>query len=65
MIINDYHIHSSFSGDCIEDLDRICERAKELGIKEIAITDHMDLDVIGTTNSNDFILNLDVYVPTI
>lgn len=25
----------------------------------------MDLDVIGTTNSNDFMLNLDEYVPTI
>ncbi|MGL5208243.1 histidinol-phosphatase HisJ family protein [Cetobacterium sp.] len=65
MIISDYHIHSSFSGDSVEDLDRICRKAKELGIKEIAITDHMDLDVIGTTNSNDFMLNLDEYVPTI
>ncbi|MGL4786519.1 MAG: PHP domain-containing protein, partial [Cetobacterium sp.] len=65
MIISDYHIHSSFSGDSVEDLDRICRKAKELGIKEIAITDHMDLDGIGTTNSNDFMLNLDEYVPTI
>lgn len=65
MIISDYHIHSSFSGDSVEDLDRICKKAKELGIKEIAITDHMDLDVEGTSNSSDFVLNLDEYVPTI
>lgn len=65
MIVSDYHIHSSFSGDCVEDLERICKRAKEIGIKEIAITDHMDLDVNGTSNSDDFKLNLDEYVPTI
>lgn len=65
MIVSDYHIHSSFSGDCVEDLERICKRVKEIGIKEIAITDHMDLDVNGTSNSDDFKLNLDEYVPTI
>ena len=65
MNINEYQIYSSLEGECIEDWDRIWERAKELGIKEIAINDHMDLDVIVTSNSNDFILNLDEYVPTI
>jgi histidinol-phosphatase (PHP family) len=65
LIISDYHIHSNFSGDSVEDLNKICNKAIELGIKEIAITDHMDLDVKGTLNSVDFTLNLDEYVPRI
>ncbi|MGL5961265.1 MAG: histidinol-phosphatase HisJ family protein [Cetobacterium sp.] len=65
MIISDYHIHSSFSGDCVEELDRICKKAIDLGIEEIAITDHMDLDIEESSNSIDFLLNLDEYVPTI
>ncbi|MGL5202484.1 histidinol-phosphatase HisJ family protein [Cetobacterium sp.] len=65
MIISDYHIHSSFSGDSVEDLNRICKKAIELGIKEIAITDHMDLDVKVVEDDLNFYLNLDEYVPTI
>ena len=45
---------SSFSGDSVEDLDRICRKAKELGIKEIAITDHMDLDVVHLHMNNQW-----------
>ncbi|MGL4868532.1 MAG: histidinol-phosphatase HisJ family protein, partial [Cetobacterium sp.] len=65
MIISDYHIHSSFSGDCVEEIDTICKKAIDLGIKEIAITDHMDLDIEKILNSPNFLLNLDEYVPTI
>ncbi|MGL5000505.1 MAG: histidinol-phosphatase HisJ family protein [Cetobacterium sp.] len=65
MIISDYHIHSNFSGDSIENLDKICKRAIELGLKEIAITDHMDLDVKENSNNTNFTLNLDEYIPTI
>lgn len=42
MILADYHIHSKFSGDSREDLDAIVKRAIDLGLKEIALTDHHD-----------------------
>nr|WP_307774732.1 histidinol-phosphatase HisJ family protein [uncultured Cetobacterium sp.] len=63
MIISDYHIHTNFSGDSNEKLENIIEKAKELGIKEIAITDHMDLD----TGDGDprFILDVDRYIKTL
>lgn len=43
MYLVDYHMHSkySFDGEC--QLRDICNKAIERGMKEIAITDHMDL----------------------
>lgn len=38
----DYHLHSHFSGDSMEDIEAYIERAQELGIQSIAITDHLD-----------------------
>lgn len=43
MYFIDYHLHSKYSFDGQEELDTICDRALRKGIKEIAITDHMDL----------------------
>lgn len=43
MYLTDYHIHSKYSFDCETDLDEICKAAINRGIKEIAITDHMDI----------------------
>lgn len=40
----DYHIHSSFSGDSDLAMNSTCQRAIELGFKEIAFTDHVDWD---------------------
>ena len=57
MIKSDYHIHSKFSGDSNEELERIVNRAKKLGLEEIAITDHMDLDT--NNNSQNFVLDLE------
>lgn len=65
MFRSDYHIHSKFSGDSSEELERIINRAKELGLQEIAITDHMDLDAKDGSNNNDFKLDLDIYIPTL
>lgn len=45
MIKSDYHIHSSFSGDSNESLQRIADRAVSLGLEEIAVTDHYEIDV--------------------
>lgn len=41
--MQDYHIHSSFSGDSDMSMDDACKKAINLGIKEIAFTDHIDL----------------------
>ena len=46
MFYSDYHIHSRFSGDSREDLDEILKKAISLGLKEIAITDHLEKDMI-------------------
>ncbi|GAW92095.1 histidinol-phosphatase HisJ family protein [Calderihabitans maritimus] len=39
--LSDYHVHTSFSADCEEDLHAICLRAVRLGLKEIGVTDHL------------------------
>lgn len=36
----DYHMHSRYSGDCKNEIEDVIKRACELGLKEIAITDH-------------------------
>ena len=38
----DYHVHSEFSSDCDVPLTSIFERAAELGLDGLAITDHFD-----------------------
>lgn len=43
MYLTDYHLHSKYSFDGKEELDSICDMAVSRGIKEIAVTDHMDL----------------------
>ncbi|MGL4969485.1 MAG: histidinol-phosphatase HisJ family protein [Fusobacteriaceae bacterium] len=59
MFISDYHIHSSFSADSKENLDDIIERAVEIGLQEIAITDHYDLD--SPQEQEGFILDIPRY----
>ncbi|MBE0449301.1 MAG: PHP domain-containing protein [Clostridia bacterium] len=39
-IRGDYHMHSRYSGDSNNDLEAIVQRAIEIGLEEIAITDH-------------------------
>lgn len=40
----DYHIHSGFSFDGHQSIGDICETAIQRGIREIAVTDHYDID---------------------
>ncbi len=42
MFLCDYHTHTGFSCDSEESLKRMCEKAMELGLQELAITDHAD-----------------------
>lgn len=39
-LVADYHMHSKYSGDCHNEIEDIFKRAVNLGLKEIAITDH-------------------------
>lgn len=43
MYLTDYHMHSKYSFDCETEVEEICENAIKRGLKEIAITDHMDI----------------------
>lgn len=43
MYLTDYHMHTRRSPDGFEPIEVMCERAIEMGISEIAITDHLDL----------------------
>ncbi|MBZ4665092.1 histidinol-phosphatase HisJ family protein [Mahella sp.] len=40
----DYHIHSNFSTDSNMTMDQACRQSIALGLKEIAFTDHLDID---------------------
>ena len=39
--MRDYHVHSTCSGDGKATIDQMCARAVELGIREIAFTEHL------------------------
>lgn len=45
----DYHLHSEFSFDSSEKIEKICEKAVQEGIQELAITDHAELPVTENT----------------
>ncbi len=40
VVVADYHMHTKFSGDSKNELEAIVKKAIELGLVEIAITDH-------------------------
>lgn len=63
MIKYDYHIHSEFSGDSRENLENIVQKAMKLGLKEIAITDHLEYDILDLPS--EWQIDLDRYVEKI
>lgn len=60
MYKSDSHVHSEFSGDSKETLKKIINKAKELGMNEITITDHLDIDF--PMEPNIFTLDLKKYI---
>ena len=44
MFIADYHTHSDFSSDSSTPLEENIKKAVDLGLREIAVTDHIDFD---------------------
>ncbi len=43
-ILHDYHMHTSFSGDCAVPMEAMIQAALEKGLKGICITEHLDYD---------------------
>ncbi len=43
-ITADYHVHSSFSGDCDTHMEQMIQSAISKGLKHICFTEHMDFD---------------------
>ncbi len=60
MILPDYHIHSSFSGDCDTNLEDIITAAKAKGLSTICITDHYDMDFPIIKEAPDLKFELDI-----
>ncbi len=45
-VLADYHVHTSFSGDCSVPPQTMIEQAIQKGIRHLCLTDHMDYDYI-------------------
>ena len=41
---SDYHVHTHFSDDCSEKMHDMIKSAVSMGLKEVALTDHVDFD---------------------
>lgn len=41
----DYHIHTSLSADCNIPMKKMAQAAKDMGLKEICFTEHIDLNI--------------------
>lgn len=54
----DYHIHSCYSVDSQEPIYNICEKALSIGLKEIAITDHLEFVANNSYDSEIDLKNL-------
>ncbi len=59
----DYHLHSHFSADSEMTMDELCQAAIELGLDEIAITDHHDIDYQDDTI--EFLIDKEKYLKEI
>ena len=59
MIICDFHNHTDFSADCETPAEKMIEKAIELGLSYLCITDHMDPDM--QFPGMDFTFDLEEY----
>ena len=59
MIIGDYHNHTSFSADCDASAESMIEKAIDLGLTYLCMTDHMDPDM--NFPGMDFTFDLTAY----
>lgn len=59
MILNDYHVHSSFSGDCQVEMKEMIEYAIDSKIQNICFTEHHDMDLANSDET--FLLDFQAY----
>lgn len=55
----DYHMHCNFSPDSKTSMEDMIETSINLGLKEICFTDHMDYDIMQTS---EFVVDYDEYL---
>lgn len=62
--ISDFHMHSSFSTDSEEAMENLVKAGIELGMKEMCITEHMDIGFPETEDlpAGSFFVNTDAYL---
>ncbi len=63
MIYSDYHMHTNYSSDSDATMESMIEKAISLGLKEIAITDHLDYQY--PDPEFPFLLDYDAYTAKI
>lgn len=62
IITSDFHVHSSFSGDCHIEMKLFIEKAIQIGIQNICFTEHHDIDIY--TSSISWLLDFSSYQDT-
>lgn len=65
MKLCDHHLHSRFSDDSETELTDIAEQAIHLGMSEICITDHHDIDYPKDEEGHTFLLDTDRYISAV
>lgn len=60
MIISDYHVHSTFSGDGQSPMKDVIERALEKNIQNLCFTEHHDIDI--DSPGYNFLLDFEGYM---
>ncbi len=59
MIKEDFHVHTKFSGDSLEKVENQIDKAIELGLEFLCITDHCDFNLY---SKKEYVLDVDSYV---
>ena len=65
MKLCDHHLHSEFSDDSETELTDIVEQALHLGMSEICITDHHDIDYPKDEEGHTFLLDTGRYISAV
>ena len=62
MLKADFHVHSEFSNDCSEKIEKQIKRAINLGLEYICFTDHCDMDYPSPEKESEYILDTKSYI---
>lgn len=62
MIKSDFHSHSNYSGDSTASMELMVQRAIDLKLDHLCITEHHDIDMIPAEEGISFLLDFDSYI---